>query len=94
MARKFSKRLVIDASVAQAAGNRNHSTSQFCTHFLREVYDICHRIVWCPEIEDEWARHETRFTKRWLTEMKSRGKLVAVDCPPDKVVENEIYEII
>ncbi|HLG99155.1 MAG TPA: hypothetical protein VKX49_22785 [Bryobacteraceae bacterium] len=54
MAKKISRRLVIDASVARSATMSNDSTSTACREFLQEVLRVCHRVVLTPEIEQEW----------------------------------------
>ena len=77
MAKKtVSKRLVIDASIARAAGGRPHPTSQHCTDFLETVRDEGHQMVMTPAIYGEWSRHEARFAYRWRTSMVASKKIV------------------
>ncbi len=92
MTRMFSKRLVIDASIACAAGGQDatHDTSKACRGFLQEVLRICHRLVWTPKIKTEWRNHMSRFSRGWLTEMMSRDKVVSVVAAQDVVLSEAI----
>lgn len=92
MTRTFSKRLVIDASVARAAGGQDatHETSKACRGFLQEVLRICHRLVWTPGIRAEWRNHMSGFSRGWLTEMMSRDKVVPVVAAQDAVLSEAI----
>jgi hypothetical protein len=74
----MSRRIVIDASVARAAGDGVVPSSKRSRDFLVEVFEICHRVVVTEEIMAEWRRHASRFTVQWLAAMRSRGKVVKV----------------
>jgi len=78
--RKFTKRLVIDASVVHAAGDQapDHPTSKACRDFLLSVLEICHRTVLTSEIAQEWKRHASLFSNEWHVAMVSRRKAVHV----------------
>ncbi len=58
--RRRSKRLVVDASVAGAAGAAEHALSKTSRDFLQEVLTICHQIVMTPRILAEWKRHRSK----------------------------------
>ena len=73
-----SKRLVIDASVASAAGATMHPTSRRCREFLSEVLKISHRAVMTPDLTREWDRHQSLFALRWRAQMRSLGKIVDI----------------
>lgn len=77
MAKKNSKALVIDASVARSAGppHSSHPTSSHCRNFLQNVLTICHHIVMTPEIRQEWDKHQSRFARGWLRSMIAKRKL-------------------
>lgn len=77
MSAKRSKRLVIDASIARAAGGPDATfpTSKHCRDFLQDVVTICHRIVMTTEINEEWRRHQSTFARRWLVSMYARKKV-------------------
>lgn len=91
MARRRSKRLVIDASVVHAAGPEGATfpTSKNCRDFLKAVRTICHRVVMTPEIRDEWARHMSSFARTWRVSMEARKKVYRT---PGSVVDDELRE--
>lgn len=70
-----SRLLVVDASVARAAGETDHPTSKSCRETLLNIKEICHRIIMTPSLLDEWRRHENRFARKWLRSMFARGKV-------------------
>lgn len=73
-----SKILVIDASVARAAGGENsrHPDSAHARDFLKAVLDICHKIGMTPAIKAEWDKHESHHARSWRRTMVARKKLV------------------
>lgn len=77
MVAKISRRLVIDASVAQSSGGEDATfpTSKHCRDFLKAVLSICHRIVLTPEIQAEWHKHQSNFARKWLVSMFARKKV-------------------
>jgi hypothetical protein len=76
-----SRNLVIDASVARAAGGEGatHPTSIITRNLLQSVLTICHKAVMTPTIRDEWNQHQSNFARKWRRSMVARGKLVAVN---------------
>jgi hypothetical protein len=79
--RRASRRLVIDADIARAAGGVDavYPTSKNCRDFLEAVRIICHRLVMSNAISVEWKRHESRFTSTWLNKMYGMRKVVFID---------------
>lgn len=77
-AKKVSPRLVIDASVARAAGGEDakNETSKSCRNFLAKVMAISYQIVMTPELKAEWDKHKSVFAQRWLSSMVAKKKLV------------------
>lgn len=71
-----SRRLVVDASVASAAGQSQDSFRS--REFLQEVLKISHRIVMTASLAKEWDRHQSLFALRWRAEMRSRAKIVDI----------------
>jgi len=62
VAKVRSRVLVIDASIARAAGDVSmHPTSRNCRDFLQAVLDTCHRMALTTPIKEEWNRHQSRF---------------------------------
>lgn len=72
-----SRILIIDASVARAAGGIDavNPASMRCSEFLTAVYDICHTFGMTHGIKQEWDKHASSFTSTWLKNMVSKGKL-------------------
>ena len=70
---KHSRLLVVDASVAQSAGETEHPVSSCCRDSLLAIRTICHGLVMTGQVQDEWNRHMSRFTRKWLTSM-GRGR--------------------
>ena len=77
--------LVIDASIARAAGGfeSKHPIGSMCRDVLSRVLGICHRMAFGQRMEEEWNRHESLFARTWLVKMMSMNKLVRVDDEPD-----------
>lgn len=75
---KMSRRIVVDASVARAAGETEHPTSQRCRQFLLDMLVICHKVVMSDDIAREWKKHASGYSIRWLAAMRSKGKVVKV----------------
>ncbi|HFD38283.1 MAG TPA: hypothetical protein ENJ31_00310 [Anaerolineae bacterium] len=84
MPSKSRKRLVIDASVARAAGGAEavDPTSRRCRDFLLAVYKVCHRVVITPAIDREWKRHQSRFARKWRRWMDGQKKVIHPDPAP------------
>jgi hypothetical protein len=85
-----SKRLVIDASIAGAAGRTDHPVSKACRDFLEDVRTICHRVVMTREISDEWNRHQSRFAVSWRSSMFARKKVVRAEVAPNEILRTSI----
>jgi hypothetical protein len=93
MSRKMSKALVIDASVARSAGETEHPVSSACRQTLLTVLKVCHRVVMCKEIAREWKKHQSRYSSNWLAAMQSKGKIVRVEIPEDKVLTEKLERL-
>ena len=92
MSVKSSKRLVIDVSVAIAAGGKyaSHPTSKNCRDFLKSILSICHHAVMTQEINEEWEMGISRFTKKWLGWMQRRNKILRVKKAPNDEIRDQI----
>jgi len=69
--------LVIDASIAHAAGTLESSnpTGMRCRDFLIAVRGVCHRMAWSEAVKAEWDEHQSRFAAEWLVTMMNLKKL-------------------
>ena len=77
MGKARSRQLVIDASVARAAGRGSEARTEnkkHCRDFLQEVLSICHHMAMTPEVLEEWKKHESNFARKWRTSMVARRK--------------------
>jgi hypothetical protein len=75
MKAKRSRLLVVDACVARSAGETEHPMSSCCRNALLSILSICHHIIITRAIQDEWNRHASRFTRKWLRSMTARRKV-------------------
>jgi hypothetical protein len=89
---KVSRRLVIDASVARAAGGEGATfpLSKRCRDTLKTTLDVCHRVVMPPAIRDEWNKHQSGFACQWRTAMIARRKLLLEEIPRNPTLREEI----
>ena len=87
-----SKRLVIDADVAQASGDEDAIDRRAinCRDFLKEVRSQEHRVVMTREISDEWKRHRSGFAFEWRVSMNARRRAVDIDPPEDEELQDKV----
>jgi hypothetical protein len=91
VAKVRSRVLVIDASIAHAAGDVSmHPTSRSCREFLQAVRDLGHRMAMTDPICEEWNKHQSRFARQWRTSMMARKKVEPVEVPPHLSLERRI----
>jgi hypothetical protein len=72
-----SRCLVIDASIARAAGTLESKdlTGIRCRDFLIAVRSVCHRMAWSAAIKVEWDKHHSKYAALWLVTMMNLKKL-------------------
>ncbi len=82
---KGSRRLVIDTSIAHAAGDMDATVpiAKNCRDFLEAVLNICHRVVFAPELTREWKVHASRYARSWQVAMERRHKIEWLDPESD-----------
>lgn len=92
MSRSRSERLVIDASVARAAGPHGaiHPTAKRSRDFLLGVLDVCHRAVFSPQLTTEWNEHQSAFASQWRRSMFARKKIQPLEDPEDPELRQRI----
>jgi hypothetical protein len=90
MARIRPRRLVIDASVSRAAGDREADASRLCTAALNAVSEAQHHLVVSATLLEEWKRHQTRFARRWLRSMYAQRLVEALDVVEDRPLRARI----
>ncbi len=87
------KRLVVNASVARAAGGKGAtaSVSVNCTEFLETFQEESpHHVVMTPELSEEWNKHQSNFSARWLKSMIARKRFVYVNPPQNSTLSDKI----
>ena len=87
------KRLVVNASVARAAGGEEAtvSVSISCTEFLETFRDECpHHVVMTPELSEEWEENQSKFAAGWLKSMIARKRFDYVEPLVNQALRNEI----
>lgn len=96
MSRKRTKTccLVIDASIAQAAGTLASSApiGIRCSEFLNAVRGVCHRMAWSESIKAEWDEHQSPSAAQWLVTMMNLKKLRPVRDAPLEELRQAIEE--
>ena len=93
MRSRDAKRLVVNASVARAAGGveATASVSISCTEFLETFRDECsHRVVMTPELSEEWETNQSKFAATWLRSMIARKRFDYVEPPVNLALRDEI----
>ena len=96
MRRKDYKLLVIDADIAQAAGeprphpDREDPRPARCRQFLKAVREICHHVVFTSAIGDEWREHRSQFFAEWRTSMDARKKVAYISGPENEELREKI----
>lgn len=89
-----TKRLVIDASIARAAGLTEHPTSKRCRVFLETVMEVRHRLVLTPPIREEWRNHQSRFSRTWRVQMESRNLVERTDVADYQRLKGKVEKAI
>ena len=93
MRAKRLKRLVVDTSVARAAGgvDATDSVSINCTKFL-EIFrdDSLHHIVMTFELSEEWDEHQSNFATEWLGNMIATRRFHYIELPQNRALYDEI----
>jgi hypothetical protein len=71
-----SRCLTIDTSVLRSAGGTEAGRGKSCRDLLLAILDICHRAIMTPALGEEWRRHRSNFSRKWLVLMSGKKKLV------------------
>jgi hypothetical protein len=87
-----SRSLIVDASIARAAGpeGSTHPTSRHCRVCLLAVLEVCHHLVMTEAIREEWDEHRSGFARAWLVSMFARRKVDRLDVAADSVFRERV----
>jgi hypothetical protein len=95
VAKVRSRVLVIDASVARAAGDTSkQQTSRSCRELLEAVRDNGHRMAMTAPIREEWNKHQSGFSSSWQTWMMLHNKIQNVEVAPHLSLEKRIQQAV
>jgi hypothetical protein len=89
-----SRCLVVDASIAGAAGSRESKDPAgiLCRDFLIAVRGVCHRIAWTEAMRLEWDKHQTTFAQQWRVSMLNLRKLRPVESATTADIHDALCE--
>ena len=94
MAKRHARKLVIDADVGHSAGESEHPMSRACRLFLEAVRKVGHHVVMTTEIRDEWRRHQSGFSRKWLTRMVGGRSVHWCKAPRDDNLRSRIASAV
>jgi hypothetical protein len=95
VAKVRSRLLVIDASIARAAGEVSmHPTSRSCREFLQAVLRHGHRMAMPEDIQEEWNKNQSRFARGWRTSMVARKRIEFVEVAPHLTLEKRVARAV
>ena len=78
MAKSKNRQIVVDASVASAAGTSENPVSIDCRSFLMEFRDASCFGVMYAELKREWDDHSSGFAADWLASMIGAKRIVFI----------------
>jgi len=87
---KQPRRLVIDANVVGSAGESEHPISSTCRTFLVTILQMTHHVVLTDEIQQEWNRHQSRYSSKWRTRMHARRRFHRSDTRRDESLRRRV----
>ena len=93
MRAKSLKRLVVNASVARAAGSvdATDSVSINYTEFLETFRDeSSHHVVMTFELSEEWDANQSNFAAEWLGNMIATRRFHYIELPQNRALYDEI----
>lgn len=93
MKRPSPRRFVVDTNLARAASESEHPTSDACRRVLELMLTNEHKVVLSYPQYQEWLRHTSRFTKRWITRMASAKLWHVLSPEPDSGITDRIYQL-
>lgn len=101
------KKIVVDANVARSAGENSDRdpTSSSCRLTLQAIEEGAFQIVLGAELYEEWRRHQSVFTRVWLTRMTSQNRISSYESGSEEcrsiknnlqaaIPMREIYKIV
>ena len=84
------KRIVIDADIARAAKRSKSPEASNCFDFLVALQQCHHKAVFSGVLWGEWLDNHSRYSWRWMTEMRGRKLVVRIGNPTDDGLREKI----
>lgn len=90
--KKTSKVIVIDTDIARAAGGEgaSHPVPKNCRDFLLTFLNSQHYIASSPMLKEEWQKHASNFTRKWLATMVAKRRFKYIVYEPTTALEQRI----
>jgi hypothetical protein len=92
MARRASRRLVVDTSIASAAGESPSLEAAVLREVLKCILSKNHRVVMTSPIFAEWHKHASAHALKWLVKMQDLGNVETIDLGKDSSLRERIRE--
>lgn len=70
--------IVVDASVARAAGETEHPVSKLCRESLDAMISGGHLLAMSQQLEEEWKKHASCYAVGWWRLMRSRNRVKTI----------------
>lgn len=80
----MARRLVVDTDVGHAAGSSNDPIAAACSAVLARIYQGGFTVLMTPEMNAEWKRHESGYTKDWRLRMEVKDRILYQSLPPNQ----------
>lgn len=90
-------KVVIDANIARSSGTTVHPVSKACREVLENIATNNHSFVACRALLEEWRKHQSNYSARWLASMFARRqveKILHEDQSKQKITKSDVDEKI
>lgn len=93
--KKGTYRLVVDASIAQSAGEGTDPSSEsyLCRETLNSIKGTQLRLVMTVDIGHEWDRHQSAWSRDWRTKMMVRQQVEVLRNPNDAQLRHDLLSL-
>lgn len=85
--------MVVDATIANSAGEKEHPTSIHCRVFLERLRNLRCSIGMTEALRTEWNNHHSIFSMNWLVAMTQRGLVYDLDNIEDNELRHALFEL-
>lgn len=85
----MSSALVFDADIFRGASERSRRGLD-CARVMKAALTICHRAAVSADLMEEWKRHRSGFSHRWLNQMFGKKKVILLSVPQLELLRTEL----